>query len=103
MKKLLIALALLPAVALADVIASMPNQAGGKIVLTDEQCKLNGKTYDPLKRSYFYTTEGITGDGCWYLDDETVVVVWKERGGSSTTRRYPVENFDIRKRGGRNL
>lgn len=103
MKKLLIALALLPCIALAETIATMPNQAGGKIVLTDEQCKLNGKTYDPLRRSYFYTPEGLNGDGCWYLEDETIVVVWKERNGGATTRRYPVENFDIRKRSGRNL
>lgn len=103
MKKLLIALALLPTLAFADVVATMPNQAGGKIVLTDEQCKYAGKTYDPLKRSYFYTPEGLNGDGCWYLEDETIVVVWKERNGASTTRRYPVENFDIRRRSGRNL
>lgn len=98
MKKLIATLLLCPTLAFGAVVASMPNQAGGKIVLTDEQCKLNGKTYDPLKKSYFYTTEGITGDGCWYLDDETIVVVWKERNGNSTTRRYPVENFDIRRR-----
>lgn len=97
MGKLLATLLLCPALAFGAVIASMPNQAGGKIVLTDEQCKLNGKTYDPLKKSYFYTTEGVTGDGCWYLDDETIVVVWKERNGNSTTRRYPVENFDVRR------
>ena len=98
MRKLITALLFCPALAYGAVIASMPNQAGGKIVLTDEQCKLNGKVYDPLRRSYFYTTEGVTGDGCWYLDDETVVVVWKEKSGGSTTRRYPVENFDIRKK-----
>jgi hypothetical protein len=97
LKKILATLLLCPTFAFGAVVASMPNQAGGKIVLTDEQCKLNGKTYDPLKKSYFYTTEGITGDGCWYLDDETIVVVWKEKGGSSTTRRYPVNNFDIRR------
>lgn len=100
MKKLLIALALLPTLAFAEVIASMPNQAGGKIVLTDEQCKHKNKVYESLRKSYFYTPEGITGDGCWYLDDETVVVIWVD---TNTTRRYPVENFDIRRRGGRNL
>lgn len=100
MKKLLIALALLPTVAFAEVIASMPNQAGGKIVLTDEECKHAGKSYPTLRKSYFYTPEGTTGDGCWRLDDETVIVVWID---SNTTRRYPVENFDIRKRSGRNL
>ena len=100
MKKLLIALLFLPITASAEVIASMPNQAGGKIVLTTEQCKHKGKVYESLRKSYFYTTEGLTGDGCWYLDDETVVVVWID---SNTTRRYPAENFNIRKRSGSNL
>lgn len=78
----------------AGVIASMPNQAGGKIVLTDEACIHNGKNYSPLLKSYFYTPSGVTGDGCWRLEDETVVVVWID---SNTTRRYPVTSFDIRK------
>ena len=100
MKKLLIALALLPTVAFAEVIATMPNQAGGKIVLTDEECSHAGKNYPTLRKSYFYTPEGTTGDGCWRLDDETVIVVWID---SNTTRRYPVTSFEIRKRSGRNL
>lgn len=103
MKKLLIALALLPTLAFAEVVATLPNQAGGKIVITDEECKHNGKVYEPLRRSYNYGSDGTTNDGCWYLEDETVVVVWKLRDGSSSTKRYPVENFSIRKRSGRNL
>jgi hypothetical protein len=81
------------------VVASMPNQAGGKIVLTDEECRHKGKTYTNLYKAYFYTPEGITGDGCWALEDETVVVVWIDSGN---TRRYPAQNFDVRPRG-RNL
>lgn len=98
MKKLLIALALLPSLAFAEVIATMPNQAGGKIVLTDEECKHAGKSYPSLRKSYFYTPEGTTGDGCWRIDDETVIVVWID---SNTTRRYPITGFEIRKRSGR--
>ena len=80
----------------AAVVASMPNQAGGKIVLTDEECRHKGKTYTNLLKAYFYTPEGITGDGCWAIEDEVVVVVWIDTGN---TRRYPIQNFDIRKRG----
>lgn len=94
MKKLLATLLLCPMLAHGAVIASMPNQAGGKIVLTDEECSYKGKNYPSLRKSYFYTTEGLTGDGCWRLDDETVVVVWLD---SNTTRRYPAVNFDIRR------
>lgn len=95
MKKLIVALLFCPVIAYGAVIASMPNQGGGKIVLTDEECRYKGKVYDPLRKSYFYTAEGVTGDGCWYLDDETVVVVWHD---PSTTRRYPAANFNIRRR-----
>ena len=95
MKKLLAVLLFLPSISFAAVIASMPNQAGGKIVLTDEPCIHAGKRYDTLYKSYFYTPEGTTGDGCWRLDDETVIVVWID---SNTTRRYPASSFDIRKR-----
>lgn len=95
MKKLLAILLFVPTIALGGVVASMPNQAGGKIVLTDEACIHNGKNYSPLLKSYFYTTEGLTGDGCWRLDDETVIVVWID---SNTTRRYPASSFNIRRR-----
>lgn len=94
MKKLLATLLLCPMLAYGAVIASMPNQAGGKIVLTDESCIHNGKRYEGLYKSYFYTPSGVTGDGCWRLDDETVVVVWID---SNTTRRYPVQNFDLKR------
>ena len=78
----------------AAVIASMPNQAGGKIVLTDEACVHNGKRYDGLYKSYFYASSGLSGDGCWKLEDEVVVVVWVDSGN---TKRYPVQNFELRK------
>jgi hypothetical protein len=95
MKKLLALLLLIPTLAFGAVIASMPNQAGGKIVLTNEACVHNGKNYEGLFRSYFYTTSGVTGDGCWKLDDESVVIVWID---SNTTRRYPAANFDIKRK-----
>jgi len=83
----------------AAVVATLPNQAGGKIVLTDEECKYNGKVYEPLRKAYNYGSTGDTNNGCWYLDDETIVIVWKHSDGSATTRRYPAVNFDVRKRG----
>jgi hypothetical protein len=95
MKKLIATLLLCPTLALGAVIASMPNQAGGKIVLTDEPCIHNGKNYAPLLKSYFYTPEGLNGDGCWRLDDETIVVVWID---SNTTRRYPLSSFTVRRK-----
>ena len=81
----------------AGAIATMPNKAGGKIVLTDEVCKHKGKVYDGLKRAYNYSTEGYTTEGCFVVEDETVVVIWDDN--SSTPRmRYPIENFTLIKR-----
>ncbi len=97
MKKLLAVLLLTPTIALGAVVASMPNQAGGKIVLTDEACVYRGKNYTNLYKSYFYTPTGTTGDGCWAIEDgsDTVTVIWHDTGD---TKRYPASNFDIRRR-----
>ncbi len=99
MKKLLAVLLFVPTIALGAVVATLPNQAGGKIVLTDEECRHDGQVYSALRKAYNYGSSGNTSDGCWYLDDETVVVIWKQSNGQASTRRYPVENFDVRKRG----
>jgi hypothetical protein len=84
----------------AGAIATMPNEGGGKIVLTDEVCKSDGKTYHKLSRAYNYTTSGYGGEGCFYIEDETVVVIWNTLNGARQMR-YPAENFTIinRKRG----
>ena len=84
----------------AGAIATMPNRAGGKIVLTDEACVHKGKKYDGLNRAYNYSTEGYTTEGCFIVEDETVVIVWND-GSANSKMRYSAENFTIinRKRG----
>ena len=84
----------------AAAIATMPNRAGGKIVLTDEECVHKGKKYNGLNRAYNYSTEGFTTEGCFMVEDETVVVIWND-GSANSKMRYPAENFTIinRKRG----
>jgi hypothetical protein len=94
MKKLLAALLFVPMFAQAGAIATMPNRAGGKIVLTDEACVHQGKRYDGLKRAYNYSTEGYTTEGCFVVEDETVVVIWND-GSANSKMRYPAENFTI--------
>lgn len=81
----------------AGAIASMPNEGGGKIVLTDEVCKNAGKTYNKLSRAYNYTTSGHGSEGCFYIEDETVVVIWDTAAGVRQMR-YPAENFTLIKR-----
>jgi hypothetical protein len=99
MKKLLTALLFVPMLAQAEAIATMPNEGGGKIVLTDEVCKHEGKTYNKLSRAYNYTTSGHGSEGCFYIEDETVVVIWNTSSGTRQMR-YPAENFTIIKRKG---
>jgi hypothetical protein len=97
MKKLLAIVLLCPLLAQAAVVASMPNQAGGKIVLTDEACVYRGKTYANLYKAFFYVNSGLTGDGCWTIEEgsESVTVIWHDGGD---TKRYPISNFDIRRK-----
>lgn len=99
MKNLMWGLLLVVGVCNADTIASMPNQGGGKIVLTNETCKVGEKTYPKLSRSYNYSSEGYGSEGCFYIEDETVVVIWNNPNGVKQMR-YPAENFTIIKKGG---
>jgi hypothetical protein len=94
MKKILIGavLALTATVCNSETIATMPNEAGGKIVLTDEICKYNGQVFDKLNRAYNYGASGSTGEGCWGVEDETVMVYWVDTNRKS---RYPLVNFTI--------
>jgi hypothetical protein len=97
MKKLLATLLFVPMLAQADAIATMPNEGGGKIVLTDEVCKNGGKTYSALSRAYNYTTSGHGSEGCFFIEDETVVVIWDTAAGVRRMR-YPAENFTLIKK-----
>ena len=97
LKYLAVIACMLPAMAHAAAIAEMPNRAGGKIVLTDEVCRHDGKTYESLARAYNYSAEGYTTEGCFAVEDETVVVIWKD-GSANPRMRYPAENFRIIKR-----
>jgi hypothetical protein len=81
----------------SETIASMPNQGQGKIVLTNETCTYGTKSYSNLSRAYNYTSEGYTMEGCFYVEDETVVVIWATNG-KATTMRYPANNFNLTKK-----
>lgn len=97
MKKLLIALMLVAGVAQAETVATLPNQAGGKIVLTNEVCKdpSTGEVYSSLRRCYNYGASGNTSEGCYFVEDESVVVVWVNTSGRSKSR-YPLVNFTFK-------
>jgi hypothetical protein len=93
MRKLLAAMMFLPTLAFADAIATMPNEGGGFIVLTDDQCKHDGKVYKSLNRLYSYTAKGSNFEGCYGIEDDTVVAIWYTDGVSK--RRYPISSFTL--------
>lgn len=72
----------------ADNFAQTDNMGKGKIVIRTEDCgnKLLGDS-----KAYYYTAEGITEDGCWKYDGDTIVIVWEKDG----RRRYPISYFEL--------
>jgi hypothetical protein len=94
MRKLIIGavLALATTLANAETVATQPNQAGGKIVLTDQECKYDGKVFDKLNRAYNYGSAGYTSEGCWGVEDETVIVYWID---TNSKMRYPITAFTM--------
>jgi hypothetical protein len=99
LKHLALVTFMLPTLAFADAIATMPNEGGGLIVLTDDQCKHEGKVYKGLNRLYSYTAQGHNSEGCYTVEDDTVVAIWATSGNKM---RYPISAFTLRpKRGTR--
>lgn len=82
----------------AEAIATMPNEGGGFIVLTDDVCKHEGKVYKALNRLYSYTARGTNAEGCYGIEDETVVAIWYTDGVDK--RRYPASAFTLVKKKG---
>lgn len=82
----------------AEAIAKMPNQGGGFIVLTNDPCVVNNKNYEALNRFYSYTAKGFNVEGCFRVEDDTIITVWQPDGD---TRRYPITSFTLINRGTR--
>jgi hypothetical protein len=91
MKKILLLCIFFSASAVAKDVAVMPNRAGGGVVLTNEDCYLKGKNYEGLKRSYAVANGGQTIDGCFYLENDFVVLGYED----GTKYRYPIAQFQL--------
>ena len=76
----------------AEEIAWAGNTSGGKIVLTNEVCWMNGKKYPKFYRSFTYTSTGQTMNSCFILDGTTVLVIYTD----GTEYRYPIVNFEVK-------
>jgi hypothetical protein len=88
---------MLPTLAFAEAIATMPNEGGGLIVLTDDPCKHEGKVYKGLNRLYSYTAQGHNSEGCYAVEDDTVVAIWSTSGNKM---RYPISSFTLKPKKG---
>lgn len=89
MKKLLIALAMLPAIAFAQPTYRLINKSGGEIVLTTQKC--THKEGPSLKHGYTYAKGGKTITMCWFVGtDKMVHVIYLDDFSSYV---YPIEDF----------
>lgn len=82
---------LLPTLVIGEVIATMPNKAGGKLVLTNEICKHKETVYEELSLIYGYTKEGYVIEGCYTIEDKMILVVWKI--ADTKIMKYPLNEF----------
>lgn len=83
MKLLFILCSLLSFQVNAKAVGELPNKSGGKIVFTDDSCKY----YPKAMRMYTYAPSGGSNDGCWFIEDNMVVVVYED---DKKTYRYPL-------------
>lgn len=81
------AIALTASVAVANPFAEADNQGGGKITLLTEPCPNKAQ----MQRAYFWIRSGITEDGCWRYDGDTIVAEWENQG----KRRYAISDFRL--------
>jgi hypothetical protein len=75
-------------------IAWLPNQGGGKIIITDEPCVYNGQNYSLAKRIYNYVYSGASYEGCYEVNGENIQVIWF---GDSKYYYYPLANLTFYK------
>jgi hypothetical protein len=86
MRKLLIALLFVSGVAQAEAKFVMNNNAGGKIILTDEPC--NNGTH---KLAYSTSPKNETLQGCWGADSSFVHIRWY----TNDLRSYPIADWRL--------
>lgn len=80
--------------AAADVVATLPNNAGGHIRLTDDACSSRVNQGMSLRFAYSTTKDGRYFTGCWGMVDDDVMVFFDD----GERRLYPADNFTIRKK-----
>jgi len=92
MKKLLLTLALLVSINAYAESWVMPNEGGGEITVTDQQCKADNGAYPQLKKAYSWTNK-IYFEGCWAIIDGNVHVIWMLPSGTRPRNVYNINSF----------
>lgn len=72
----------------ADTVGWMPNNGGGKIVITDKDCQSDSRQF----MAYTTSSSISTQFGCWFSDDVMVHITWESTG---SFKSYPLENWNI--------
>lgn len=92
MRKLILAAALaLGLSAQAGTIVQFPNDVGGTINLSDEQCP----EMDNLLIAYSTHPQGDVLFGCWVYVDDGAMVTWRTPSGGRRVRFYTTEGMTI--------
>ena len=98
-----LAVATLATAAHADTfaVAGVKGDSKGRTVLTTDPCDFkldsfqigsNKATLGEMRRAFYYTSDGMTNEGCWRHDAGTVVLIWPTE---NVMRRFPVGNFKV--------
>ena len=85
-------------------ISGVKGDRKGRTILTTSPCELKldalalGTTKANLagmRRAFYYTSDGLTAEGCWRHDAGTVLLAWP---AERILRRWPIKNFDVSER-----
>ena len=72
---------------LAAILATMANNAGGKVAITDT----SGSCPENQFMALTYSQSGDTSTGCWIYLDGLVMVKWEGK----TVRTYEADSFEL--------
>ena len=72
---------------LAAILATMANNAGGKVAITDTK----GSCPEHQFMALTYNQAGETSTGCWFYLDGLIMVKWEGK----TVRTYEAGGFEL--------
>jgi len=82
-------------------VGGVKGDSKGRTVLTTEPCGFNADSFQVgiskallgnMRRAFYYTSNGMTNEGCWKHDAGTIVLVWPTE---NIMRRWPIKNFKL--------